>query len=379
MIALPLLASVALIALLAIAVNNVRRFPRLQTTTHQPAGDLLTCVSVLIPARNEAAVIGESIQLLHAQEYAAREMLILDDNSEDGTGHLAGQAAGGANDVRILAGAPLPAGWMGKNWACHQLAHHAQGDILLFTDADVRWQPGALESVVDLLSRTDADLLTVWPTQITISWGERLTVPLIAMTVLAYLPVQLAHDFYHPLAAAANGQCMAFRRAAYEAAGGHAAVRGEIVEDVRLAQRIKAAGLKLRMADGAGLVTCRMYGGSKAALDGLAKSMLAGHGNRSLLLLLSTSAHLLLFLWPWLWLAIGRTWVLPGWPAWPLALMTAGVGLRGITARASGQRVGDALLMPISALLMTWITLRTLWWRVRYGGVRWKGRVVRAH
>ena len=133
-----------------------------------------------------------------------------------------------------------------------------------------------------------------------------LTVPLIAMTVLAYLPVQLAHDFYHPLAAAANGQCMAFRRAAYAATGGHAAVRGEIVEDVRLAQRVKAAGLKLRMADGAGLVTCRMYGGSKAAIDGLAKSVLAGHGNRSLLLILSTSAHLLLFLWPWLWCNNGQ-------------------------------------------------------------------------
>lgn len=379
MIALPILVSAALATLLAITISNVRRFLRLHVPPRADAGSTPPCVSVLIPARNEAAVIGTTVQLLDAQAYTPREILILDDDSEDGTAAIAQQAINQKSNVRILAGSPLPPGWMGKNWACNQLARHAQGDILLFTDADVRWQPGALASVVDLLERSEADLLTVWPTQITVSWGERLTVPLIAMTVLAYLPVQLAHDFYHPLAAAANGQCMAFRRPAYEAAGGHAAVRGEIVEDVRLAQRVKAAGLKLRMADGAGLVTCRMYGSSKAALDGLAKSVLAGHGNRSLLLIASTSMHLLLFLWPWLWLVGGRTWALPGWPAWPLALVAAGVSVRGITARASGQRVGDALLMPISALLMTWITVQALWWRVRFGGVRWKGRVVRAH
>jgi len=376
MIVLPIAASAALVTLLAITFSNMRRFLRLRVPAASDTGNPLPAVSVLIPARNEAPVIGRSVQLLHAQEYAQREILILDDNSEDGTGRIAQQAAG---DVSVLAGTTLPAGWMGKNWACDQLARHAQGDVLLFTDADVRWQPGALAAVVEMLDRTEADLLTVWPTQITVSWGERLTVPLIAMTVLAYLPVQLAHDFYHPLAAAANGQCMVFRRDAYAAIGGHAAVRSDIVEDVRLAQRIKAAGLRLRMADGAGLVTCRMYGSGKAAIDGLAKSVLAGHGNHSLLLLLSTSVHLLLFLWPWLWLAAGRGWSLPGWPLWPLALMTAGVCLRAITAHASGQRAGDALLMPISALLMTWVTVQALWWRARYGGVRWKGRVVRAH
>ncbi|MCA9982582.1 MAG: glycosyltransferase, partial [Anaerolineales bacterium] len=188
----------------AITYNNMRRFLRLQAPANGSADATAPCVSILIPARNEAAVIGESVQLLSAQGYSQREIIVLDDNSEDGTGSIAQQAAG---DVRVLTGSPLPAGWMGKNWACHQLAQHAQGDILLFTDADVRWQPGALAAVVDLFERTEADLLTVWPTQITVSWGERLTVPLIAMTVLAYLPVQLAHDFYHPLAAAANGQC----------------------------------------------------------------------------------------------------------------------------------------------------------------------------
>jgi chlorobactene glucosyltransferase len=198
-----------------------------------------------------------------------------------------------------------------------------------------------------------------------------------ALAVLGYLPVQLAHDFYHPLAAAANGQCLAFDRRAYAQIGGHAAVRDAVVEDVRLAQRIKAAGLRLRMADGNWLVGCRMYDGWRAVFDGYAKNILAGHGNHVALLLLSTLFHWALFIWPWLWLAFGCGWQLPGWPLWPLLLVLAGAGARAVTAAATHQRVRDALLMPLSVLMMTFIALRAIWWRMRFGGVLWKGRILR--
>ena len=279
---------------------------------------------------------------------------------------------------------------MGKNWACHQLAQAAadcgaitgsavarEVDILLFTDADVFWQPGAVTALVAEMQRSQADLLTVWPTQVTVTWGERLTVPLMALAVLGYLPLRLAHDFYHPLAAAANGQCMAFRRAAYAAIGGHAGVRGAVVEDVRLAQRIKSGGMKLRMADGNQLICCRMYEGWHATIDGYAKNILAGHGNHVSLLLLSTLFHWAVFVWPWFWLAAGSNWILPGWPQWPALLVALGVGARALTAAATHQRIGDALLMPLSVILMTWVALRAVWWRWRFGGVVWKGRILR--
>jgi chlorobactene glucosyltransferase len=271
---------------------------------------------------------------------------------------------------------------MGKNWACHQLAAATEADILIFADADVQWQPGALAAVRNAQRELGADLLTVWPTQTTESWGERLTVPLMALAVLGYLPLRLAHDFYHPLAAAANGQCMVFRRDAYAAAGGHAAVRGVVVEDVRLAQRIKACGLRLRMADGNNLLRCRMYDGWRAALDGYAKNILAGHGNSIALLALSTVFHWLLFVWPWAWLLFGGYWLAglwpPGlWPYWPAALVGVGIGARAITAAATHQRARDAMLMPVSVLLMTIIALRAVWWRWRFGGVLWKGRILR--
>lgn len=378
MMLFPLAATLGLAVLLAIAITNYRRFPRLQSAVAEENLSLsaLPRVSVLIPARNEAAHIGAALEDLTQQAFPGLEIFVLDDHSEDATVEIVCAWMRRTPEVRLLYGKPLPTGWTGKNWACAQLAVAATGDVLLFADADVRWQPGALRSVLATMRALDADLLTVWPTQITVTWMERLTVPLMAMAVMAYLPVWLAHEFYHPLAAAANGQCMVFRRSAYEAIGGHAAVRGAIVEDVRLAQKIKEAGLRLRMADGAGLVACRMYQGARAALDGYTKNIFAGHGNRFSLLALSTLFHWSLFLAPWLWLVFGHSWPLPGWPLWPLALVCAGVTVRAITAHATRQRVGDALLLPLSVLIFTWIAGRALWQRLRYGGVHWKGRLI---
>ncbi len=374
----PWMVTLGLTVLLTIAVANHRRFPRLHPAAAEDASlSTLPKVSVLIPARNEAAHIGDALEDLTQQAFPGLEILVLDDHSEDATAEIVCAFMRRAPEVRLLCGQALPTGWTGKNWACAQLAAAATGDILLFADADVRWRPGALRSVLHAMETLDADLLTVWPTQITVTWMERLTVPLMAMAVMAYLPIWLAHAFYHPLAAAANGQCMAFRRSAYEAIGGHAAVRAAIVEDVRLAQKIKEAGLHLRMADGAGLVVCRMYRGAREALDGYTKNIFAGHGNRLSLLALSTLFHWSLFLAPWLWLGLGRSWPLPGWPLWPLALGVAGIAVRAITAHATRQRVGDAALLPLSVLIFTWIAGRALWQRLRYGGVRWKGRLIR--
>lgn len=370
-------ASAALAAIAVIALDNARRFPRLSPGAAPNAAlHPAPAISVLIPARNEAANIGQTVALALAQTPPPAEVIVLDDHSEDATAAIAVSSANGNPTFKLICGKPLPAGWMGKNWACHQLAEAARGQILVFTDADVRWQPGSLAALVQQMDALDADLFTVWPTQTTVTWGERLTVPLMALAVMGYLPVRLAHSRFIPSAAAANGQCLAFRRAAYDAVGGHAAVRGAIVEDIYLAQRIKAAGLNLRMVDGNRLVGCRMYASSQDAIDGYTKNILAGHGGRVSLLFLSTLFHWLIFIFPWLWLILGSGWPAPGYPRWPLALAAAGVAVRGLTAYATRQRVGDALLMPLSALLMTWIAARAVLWQWRFGGVKWKGRIV---
>lgn len=383
------LVSGALFMMFLIACHNLRYFPHLFSYLTPAADEYANAlsvsqhyppVSILIPARNEVTNIGVTIHALLAQAYPTFEVIVLDDHSMDGTSPAATSVAGGDPRFRLVMGAALPVGWSGKNWACHQLARVARHEMLLFTDADVQWQPSALRAIMTMQQATQADLLTVWPTQLTRSWGERLIVPLMNFALLAYLPVRLAHHTPYPLAAAANGQCLLFRRQAYLACGGHAAVRSHVLEDVLLAQRIKANGGKLRMADGASLVVCHMYHSGVETVFGYAKNILAGHGSSPLLLLLSTLFHLTLFVAPWLWLAVGSvqsqaSWHM-GWPWWPILLILGGILIRGMTAYSSGQRIYDSLWMPISVLLMSWIAIQALWWQVRYGGPQWKGRTL---
>lgn len=368
-----------------IAIVNTLTFPRLKPA--RPSAGLPR-ISILIPARNEAGVIGQTVGSLLVQTYPHFELIILDDNSNDDTSAVARAAAQGDPRLRLIAGASLPRGWLGKNWACHQLTQAATGEWLIFSDADVHWSPTALAALVAEMSRTQADLLTVWPTQQTNSWGERLVVPLMALVILGYLPVLLVHHTPWPSLAAANGQCLAFRRKAYEKVGGHAALRDNILEDVNFARRIKANGFRLRMADGAGLISCRMYQDWPSVRDGYAKNILAGYGGSVLFLILATVFHWLVFLFPWLLLMINnqvsilnrqRFLFIDNWQLtvnyWPLVLIVLGLGIRMLTAAVTRQRLVDALLMPVSVLLMTRIAAQALWWHW-HGGPKWKGRMI---
>lgn len=359
--------SLALGILAITAVTNILFFPRLKATqpTARPK------LSILIPARNEAAVIGQTIQALLGQTYPNFELILLDDQSDDGTGTVATQAAGDDARFRLLVGAPLPSGWLGKNWACHQLSQAATGDYLLFADADVRWASNALTALLALAQIEQADLLTVWPTQHTESWAERLVVPLMSFAILCYLPILPVHFTHWPAFAAANGQCLLFRRSAYDKIGGHTAVRQNVIEDVALAKTIKAHRLRLRLADGNRLVSCRMYQNWSEVKAGFAKNILAGHGNSIPFLLLSTLFHWLLFLFPWLWFAATLD-------VWPLVLGLAGVVLRMGTAVFTRQRPLDALLMPVSVLLMSRIAFQSIQWQ-RQGTAEWKGRKLDPH
>ncbi|NJN95076.1 MAG: glycosyltransferase [Anaerolineales bacterium] len=394
MIFLLIFITLALIGMALIAIVNTLTFPRLRLASIDPSP--APCrLSVLIPARNEAAVIGQTVQSLLAQNYPAFEVILLDDNSTDRTATVARTAAQGDPRLRIIAGAPLPQGWLGKNWACHQLAQAASGEWLIFADADVLWSPGALSALAAEMNRTRADLLTIWPTQHTVTWGERLVVPLMALVILGYLPVLLVHHLPWPSLAAANGQCLAFRRQAYQSVSGHAALRDNILEDVNFARRIKTAGLRLRMADGAGLITCRMYPDWPSVRDGFAKNILAGYGGSVFFLALATVFHWLVFLFPWLAIFTIYDFALRAFGGFTiydfeftihhlqftihnllLLLIALGLGVRMLTAAVTRQRLGDALLLPVSVLLMTHIAVKAVWWHWR-GGPRWKGRVIR--
>jgi chlorobactene glucosyltransferase len=386
------LASAALAGMIGITISNLLFFPKLhhRGPPNGPALGSRPLVSVLIPARNEAAVIDGTVRRLLAQSYGNFELIVLDDNSEDGTGDLARAAAGGDPRLCVIGGKRLPSGWAGKNWACYQLSEAARGEVLLFTDADTIWAPQGLEALVREMVHNGADLQTVWPTQITETWAERLTVPNMALVVMGYLPILLTHFTRWSAFAAANGQVMAFRRGAYDRIDGHAGVRGDVVEDVKLARRIKAATLRLRMADGNQLISCRMYTGWLSVRNGFAKSIVGGYGS-VFGVLLAILFHVTVFLLPPLWLLLGwpdtssfpvsigaLSLTMPGWPAWPAVLTVAGMSVRAVTAWFTHQRSRDALLMPATVVVMTAISLLACWWQMRYGGPVWKGRLVRA-
>jgi len=356
-----------LVIIALVAVLNAFTFPRLEPTSPPQAAPL---VSILIPMRNEARRIGETVRSLLAQTYPCFEIILVDDQSEDGSAQAAQAVAQGDPRLKIIPGAPLPAGWLGKNWACHQAAQHAHGELLLFSDADVRWHPQALSALVGQAQRSRADLLTCWPTQETRTWGERLTVPLMAFTILGYLPVLAVHYLPFRVFAAAMGQCLLFRRAAYEQIGGHAAVRSRVVEDMAFAYAIKAARLRLRACDANGLLQTRMYANWQEARQGFAKNILAGHGNSVWFLLFSALFHWWLFIVPWV-LALTQR-------SWPAVLFgMVGVLTRMLTAVISRQRARDALLLPLSVVLMTLIAAQSLWqhWQ---GQSVWKGRRITA-
>jgi glycosyltransferase involved in cell wall biosynthesis len=233
-------------------------------------------VSVLIPARNEAEVIKRILYSITQQTYRNIEIIVLDDHSEDRTFAVATSVANTEPRMRILRGKDLPDGWTGKNWACFQLAKEAQGDMMLFIDADVELAPEAISSAVVHMELNRVDMLSVFPTQIMNSFGERLVVPLMNWILISFLPLRLVYESPNPKFAAANGQFILIRCDAYFHIGGHEAIREKIVEDMEIARALKRSGMRIITLLGGDLVACRMYAGAEEAVGGFTKNFYPG-------------------------------------------------------------------------------------------------------
>jgi len=287
-------------------------------------------VTILVPARNEEKNIAGCIRSLLAQDYPSFEVLALDDQSRDGTRSILERVANTQPKLKVLVGSPPPEGWLGKSWACVQLAQQAQGDLLFFTDADTLHQPQMLRAAVTALIGEQADLLTGFPRQEVHTWGEWLLVPFFSWAFFCFNPLGLAYRIRLPALSHAVGQMMLFRRAAYHAIGGHGSVGSAIIDDLMLARRITAAGLRWRVMNITDLVTCRMYHGSREAFNGFAKNLFAAF-----------DFHLLRFSFVFLWLTV-MFWE----PLIVLALLVLG--------RANLART-DELAVCIGLSLLLWL------------------------
>ena len=311
-------------------------------------------VALLLPVRDEAARVEPCLRSLLAQT-GVRDLTItvLDDVSTDGTADVVRRVAGDDPRVSMRTGAPLPAGWWGKPWACAQLAETVpDATVLVFVDADVVLAPQAVAAAVAMLRWAGLDLVSPYPRQVAISAAERLVQPLLAWSWLTTLPLRVAERSRRESLVAANGQLLVVDTAAYRRAGGHGSVRAQMLEDIALLRAVKRAGGRGTVVDGTSLATCRMYDGWPALREGYAKSLWSAFGPPA-------GAVAVLG-------ALGVVYVLP-----PLAALAGSrAGLIGYAAAVTGRvvvgrRVGsrvwpDALAHPASVLTFGWLTARSL-------------------
>jgi glycosyl transferase family 2 len=327
-------------------------------------------VSVLLPVRNEAHQIEPCLRALQAQSGVPRlEILVLDDESTDDTAARARDIARNDPRITIVSGDTTPPGWLGKPHACWQLAQRAAADatIFVYVDADVRLEPTAILSTVDLMRAARLDFVSPYPRLEAKTTAERLIQPLLPWSWLTFLPVRLAENSPRPSLTAVGGQFLAISRAAYERCGGHRAVRADVLEDLALARAAKRSGARGGVVDGSALASCRMYEDWPQLREGYGKSLWQAFGSQP-----GAAAVFAL---------LGLAYVAPA----AAALRGSRAGLFGYLAAVAGRTVAarrtggricpDVLAHPASVALAGWLTARSIVAHHR-GTLRWKDRAL---
>ena len=336
-------------------------------------------LSLCIPARNEAANIGACVRSALAQDHPDLEILVVDDASTDGTADLARAAGAGDMRLRVLTNAPLPPGWAGKPWACASAAEQASGAHLLFVDADVVLAPDAARRAAETLLARKLGLLSLFGTWELVTFWERVAIPVIGWFIRGATDLDKVNQPAAP-EAFANGQFILVDRAAYTNIGGHAAVRGEVLEDVRLARAMKQAGNALGLHAAPELFRVRLYRNLGEVVNGYAKNLYEGMERKPGVAVAALGFLFVGSLAPWLLLAgavAAPGWMLAGfaaptaWTAWIAVTCVLPVGFRYVVERADGRTGRVSWAHPLGNLVLGWVLVRAL------TGTRtaWKGRV----
>ncbi len=353
----------------AVNLAVFRRLPRASGDRRWPR------VSIVIPARDEELAIGATVDAALAQAYPDFEVIAVDDGSTDRTGEILRQRAGDAR-LRVIAGAPLPAGWLGKPHALFQGSSAATGDWLLFMDADVRLAPAALADAVAFCERRGLGHLALFPHFERVGLWEEVLLPLLGMTLFCFFPSFVARS-ERRRAAFGSGSFNLVRADAYRAMGGHRRLARSVIDDIRLAVEVKAAGFRSDLALGDRVAAIRMYRGRREIVEGFTKNLHAVLGRLPLFsafnLTLGTALNVAPFAWP--------AWALldPAGARGPAGLALAGslallLACRGAVQVRLRYPLWPALLHPLTMLMGAWISLRSLGMAHGRQVVRWRGR-----
>jgi glycosyltransferase involved in cell wall biosynthesis len=325
-------------------------------------------VSILIPARDEADDILELLISIKNQDYSNYEVIVLDDNSSDGTFTVVEEFCHANPQFKIVHGKELPKNWLGKNYACHQLSELATGKYLLFIDADESIKRGLINSLINRMEIGNLTLLSIFTNQTMKSIGEWLTVPLMHFILLNLLPLRLVKLSKNPAFAAASGQCMFFNANNYKENCWHERVKHRVVEDVEIMKLVKQEKFNAEALLANGLIYCRMYKNLGESLNGFSKNLLAGFGNNIIILLLY---QLLVTIGPVILILNFNVALL----VLPLTLIVLS---RIMISYLSGQNVLiNLILHPFQMLFFLIISLISIKKHIFKTGT-WKGRTIKA-
>lgn len=299
------------------AIANAWYFRPLPLTEAQDVG----VVSLLVPARNEVERLEPLLKSVSALPDAALlELVIYDDDSDDGTNALVAAYAAKDSRIRLVNGSDLPSGWGGKVHALHRLAGEARGAYLLFLDADVTLEAGAVGRALAAMKTERLDILSLYPRQTLGTWGERVFVPVMVYYFFLLGSQWAVRNGKKPPAVAINGQFMLWRREAYDAIGGYESIKTAWLDDMTIGKRAVACGLSVSYRPGAGLARCRMYTGFSSVWNGFVKHTWDSFSQ-------PTPVYLALHAWlfvalvlPWI-LLLAAPWL--GWTPWAAGLMAA--------------------------------------------------------
>lgn len=321
-------------------------------------------VTVVVPARDEARDVEDTLRRLVAQDHPGLEIVAIDDQSSDGTLAAMRVVAG----IDVVEGSEPPAGWLGKSWACAQGVERAHGDWLLFLDADVKLEPGAVSAALAFALERGAAVATAFPQLVTGSFAERAVLPLAAAIMeTAVIPSWLARRARTDVAIGVGGFLL-LRRDLYESIGGHAAVRAEVVEDLALARRAKRAGSLVPWARGRRVMHLRFYHGAGEMWRGWRKN--ASQAWQAPLPVGVAGGALLtgIVLAPWVATARGR-------PSGMIGLALQALTLRRV-AGSTDVPAPYAFSGPAGIVFLSAVGLASTWDRASGRGPIWRGRRV---
>lgn len=331
-------------------------------------------VSILIPARNEAASIGHAIDAILSNGHLNFEVLVLDDHSDDETASQVQSFVARDSRVRLLESNALPALWNGKQHACWQLANNSKFEWLLFLDADVRLTKDAVSRCVAEQKRSQAPLISGFPMQETGTLAEKILIPLMHYVLLGYLPIDRMRSSMGVGLAAGCGQLFFADKQVYMSIGGHSAIRNSRHDGIQLPRAFRRAGYRTDIFDATDIARCRMYTSTKEVCNGLLKNATEGIANARLIV-------------PFTILLIGGS-VLPGpslvlgylasAPSTALAILFVAFGIsfvpRLIACKRFHQSYFGAVLHPFGVVCfvaLQWVAI----FRKRLGlTTKWRGR-----